>query len=263
MVEPAVTGSGASLFVTTRSATVVTDTVVVVVALLFVVFASGSVVVAVAVLLMIVPFAVAAPTWTTIWNVADVAGPSNASVQLTVPVPPTGGLAHRNAGPAVCASETNDVFAGTASLKETLFAPAVPLFVTVIVYVMLEPATTGSGLSLFVTARSGPATTVETDALLLAPFASADAELPVAVLVIVAPAPAFTATTMSNVDVAPAPSVAIEQEIVPVPPAAGVVQPNAGPLVWVSETNVVPVGTTSVRVTVCASLVPMFEMLTL
>ncbi|PYQ48228.1 MAG: hypothetical protein DMF59_16605 [Acidobacteria bacterium] len=127
------------------------------------------------------------------------------------------------------------------------------------VYVMFDPAVTGSGLSLFVTARSGPATVVVAEELLLAGLASADAEPPVAVLVIADPAPAFADTTIENVDVAPAASVAILQEIVPVPPTAGAEHANAGPLLCVSETNVVPVGTTSVNVTVCASLVPTFE----
>jgi len=125
--------------------------------------------------------------------------------------------------------------------------------------VIFDPAVTGSGLSLFVTARSGPATVVVAEELLLAGLASADAEPPVAVLVIADPAPAFAATTIENVDVAPAANVAILQEIVPVPPTAGVEHANAGPLLCVSDRNVVPVGTASVSVTVCASLVPMFE----
>jgi len=54
-------------------------------------------------------------------------------VQVVVPVPPPGGVEHENAGPAVCVSETNVVFAGTASDIETVSASDGPLFVTVTV----------------------------------------------------------------------------------------------------------------------------------
>lgn len=124
------------------------------------------------------------------------------------------------------------------------------------------PAVTGSGLSLLVTERSGPATVVEAEELLFAGFASAEVELPDAVFVIVVPTPAVAASTMENVALAPAPSVEIVHEMVPVPPTAGLLQANAGPLVCVSETNVVPGGSVSVSVTPCASLVPPSEMVT-
>jgi hypothetical protein len=133
MLLPALTGSGASLFVIVRSAVATAATVVVVVALLFVVFVSKSVVLAVAVLVMTVDGGVAAATCTTIWNVAEPAGPRSAAVQVIVPAPPTAGFEQENGVPAVCEFDTNVVFGGTASVSETLFAPAVPLFITAIV----------------------------------------------------------------------------------------------------------------------------------
>lgn len=95
----------------------------------------GFVSVLVAVTLAVFPIAApAAPglTWTVIEKVADVR-PSDAIVQVTVPVPPGGGLVHAKAGPVDCDSETNVVFAGTASVSETLAAFDGPLFVTTIV----------------------------------------------------------------------------------------------------------------------------------
>jgi hypothetical protein len=50
--------------------------------------------------------------------------------------------------------ETTVVFAGRVSVSVTFAAVAGPLFVTVIVYVMLLPASTGFGVPVFVTARS-------------------------------------------------------------------------------------------------------------
>jgi hypothetical protein len=94
-------------------------------------FGSVVVVVALAVLEITAP---AAPglMWTVIENVAE-PGASEAIVQLTVPVPPTEGFVQENVEPVVCDSETNVVFAGTASLSATLDALDGPLFVTVIV----------------------------------------------------------------------------------------------------------------------------------
>ncbi len=52
-------------------------------------------------------------------------------------------------------------------------------------------------------------------------------------------ADALTWNTNENVASAPEVSVAIVQVIVPVPPTAGVVQLNVGPVVCVADTNVV------------------------
>jgi hypothetical protein len=70
---------------------------------------------------------------TVIENVADVPFANDASVQVMVPVPPTEGVEQENSGPVVCDSETNVVFAGTASVRETLNAFDGPLLVRVTV----------------------------------------------------------------------------------------------------------------------------------
>src|SRR6184192_3222799 len=128
---------------------------------------------------------------------------------------------------------------------------------------MFDPGVTGSGASDFVTARSGPATIVEADALLFPAFASVEVELTVAVFVIVAPAAAVAVRVIENVAVTPTPSVAIEHEMVPVPPTDGFEHAKTGPPVCDSEKNVAPGGMTSARVTPSASLVPILETVTL
>jgi len=131
MVEPAATGSGASLFVTTRSGSVVTATVVVAVALLFAVEDSGVDVAIVAVFEMIVPAASPPFAVTTSVKVAGGPGANSGLVAVTVPVPPTAGVEVIH--PTGALNEKNVVFAGTTSVRDTLAADAVPLFVTVIV----------------------------------------------------------------------------------------------------------------------------------
>lgn len=83
-------------------------------------------------------FAIVAPAapglmWTVMENVADAPFASDASEQLTLPVPPTEGVVQENTGPVVCDSETKVVFAGTASVRETLPAKDGPPFVSVMV----------------------------------------------------------------------------------------------------------------------------------
>lgn len=67
-----------------------------------------------------------------------------------------------------------------------------------------------------------------------------------------------TATTSVNVADAPLPSRPIEQVTVPVAPLAGVWQFAVGPVFWVSDWNVVPAGSGSVRVAFCAGSGPAF-----
>ena len=62
--------------------------------------------------------------------------------------------------------------------------------------------------------------------------------------------------TVSVKTALPAPNEAIEQEIAPPEPTAGVVQPQ--PAGSESETNVVPAGSVSSRVTAAAALGPPF-----
>src|SRR5438132_10362065 len=99
MLVPAVATAGPVLL-TARSADVAT--VDVAVDVLFAALESAVVAAAVAVLLTVEPLAVLAPTWTTIWKVAVPAAAKVASVAVTVPLPPTGGLVIVKAGPEVC-----------------------------------------------------------------------------------------------------------------------------------------------------------------
>ena len=79
---------------------------------------------------------------------------------VTVPLPPTGGALIVPVAPLTKLAETNVVFAGTVSVITNSVAFIFPVFVTVIVYVMLSPACTGSGLSVFVISSFGPEPTV-------------------------------------------------------------------------------------------------------
>ncbi len=65
-----------------------------------------------------------------------------------------------HAPPPVDATLTKLTSAGKMSATTTLIAVDGPLLVTVMSYCRFVPATTGSGLSTFVTARSASATTV-------------------------------------------------------------------------------------------------------
>jgi hypothetical protein len=124
----------------------------------------------------------------------------------------------------------------------------------------LFPAITGSGESVFVTARSADVCTVVVAvAVLLADDASPAALAATAVLVIVDPfgVLAATFTTIVNTAVSPAATVALENTTLPVPPTAGAVVLQPVPIVTVADTNVVLAGTASVTVTVGASLGPL------
>jgi hypothetical protein len=96
---------------------------------------TGSVVVLVmfAVFVIIVPPGVAMLTVSTMLKVAEAPEASVVIEQLTEPVPPTAGFVQVNNGPTVCASETNVVFDGVASVRETLCASLGPLLVTLTV----------------------------------------------------------------------------------------------------------------------------------
>src|SRR5437667_450609 len=120
----------------------------------------------------------------------------------------------------------------------------------------------GSGAATFVTARSAcRCTVVVAVPALFAALLSEVLLAPVAVFVSVEPSAAdgLTCTTTVKVADALAGRVATVHDTVPVPPAGGFVQVKAGPAVCVSDTNVVPAGSTSLRATACASLVPVFD----
>ncbi len=95
----------------------------------------GSNVVAVTstVLTIVAPFGVLVDTRTTTVKLAESSAASVPIVPLIVPVPPAAGLVKLNAGPAVCASETKVVLAGTTSESATVWASLGPAFATVIV----------------------------------------------------------------------------------------------------------------------------------
>jgi len=115
-----------------RSAVVVL-TVAVDVALLLAGLVSVMVLVAVTVLLIVEPLGTLALALTTIVNTAEAPAAREVAVREIVPVPPTGGFVAIRAGPAVCVSDINVVFAGTASVKETACASLGPLLVRVMV----------------------------------------------------------------------------------------------------------------------------------
>src|SRR6266545_535885 len=151
MLPPTATGSGESDFRTRRLAPELT-VVVAVAELLAVTASSGEV--TLAVLVMIVPFGVAAATFRTRGIVLVPTG-TEGSVQTSVPVPPTGSGGQVHPGPGV--TETNVVPTGVVSERETLDAAPGPALVTMIVYVMFDPANTGSGESTLESERSAVA----------------------------------------------------------------------------------------------------------
>jgi hypothetical protein len=228
------------VLVTARSALVVTVEVAVEVLLA----AFGSLVAAAIVaVLAIEPVAFGASCATSV-NVAVAPAANVARVQFVV--------VQVNAGPEVCVSETNVVFAGSVSLMTTFEASNVPLFVAVIVHVTFAPAVAVAG-PVFAIARSVVTMVVVAVDVLLALFGSAVAVVAVAVLVIVPVAVGLMCTTNANVAEVPAASVAIVQLF-----AAPVVQVNAGPAVCANETNVVFAGSASASATVCAFDGPLF-----
>jgi hypothetical protein len=236
-------------------------TVVVALAESFAAFASAVALIALAVL-VIVPAGAPASTLRTIENVAPRPLGSVAMVQVVVPVPPPGGVAHVKAGPAVCDCDTKVVFAGTTSLSETLEASDGPLFVTLIVYVMSDPDATLGGEPLFDTDRSAAGATV---AVVLAELfvGSGSVVVPetLAVFASVAPAARLDGVrrVMLNPALMPAPRVLIVQLTAPPLPTGGLVHANVGPAIWLEETNVDPPGNGSDRVTALASLGPLLD----
>src|SRR5438105_4731002 len=143
MFSPAFTGSGESEFVIDRSAE---ETVVVAVAESLEPFGSVVAEITVAVLEMLappVPFTVA-----TIVIVADAptASDEKPTVRL-LSLPPHNPL-------AVELQDTNVRLDGKLSVTKTFCAVPIPLFVTVMVYVISDPTVTGSGESELVIDRS-------------------------------------------------------------------------------------------------------------
>jgi hypothetical protein len=132
MAEPSATVPLGPVLVIARSVVAVL-TVALAVALLLAGFVSVVLVAAVAVLLIVVPVGTPAFALTTMVNVAEALAAKEATVKEIVPVPPAGGVVAVNVGPEVCVSDTKVVFAGTASVKDTVWASLGPLLVRVTV----------------------------------------------------------------------------------------------------------------------------------
>lgn len=195
-------------------------------------------------------------TCTTRLNAAVAPAANDAIVQVTVPLAPGAGVAHVNAGPLVWVSDANVVPDGSGSVSATVTASDGPLSCAVSAYAMSVPADATPGPD-FVSARS--ALTVVVAVLvdeLFAAFGSDVVVATVAVFEIALPLAVDDAlrTTSVNTALDPAASVAMLHVTV-----APVVQANVGPLVWLSETNVVPAGSTSDRLTDAASDGPAFD----
>ena len=108
-------GSGLSVFVTDKSAEVMTC--VASVSELFAESVSAVVELTVAVLLIDEPLAAAGLTCTTSVNVALAPAASVLIAAPKLPLPPTAGFVNVKVGPAVCMAETNVVLAGMASAR--------------------------------------------------------------------------------------------------------------------------------------------------
>src|SRR5437867_4243201 len=226
---------------------------VVALALLLEAFGSLVPLVALAVFVMVVPAAVARFTFTTRVNVEEALTINDGLVAVTVPEAPTGGAVV--AQPAGAVKETKVVFAGIASVSERPEESLGPLLVSVIVYVMLLPARTGSGVSIFLIARSATGVTVVvTDELLFAVLVSKLSVVTDAVSVIETALP--TRTVNVNCALVPEASMTIPHDTVPLVPGVGLPHVATGPLFCTSETNVVPGGSGSLHTTLLAASGP-------
>jgi hypothetical protein len=83
------------------------------------VFESAVVLLTFAVFVIVVPAVAPLLTSTTMVKVAVAPAVSVVKLHVTVPVAPTAGFVHAAADPEFCASETNVVPAGTASVIDT------------------------------------------------------------------------------------------------------------------------------------------------
>jgi hypothetical protein len=119
---------------------------------LFALFESGTEEVAEAVLVIVAPSATEQPTRATI--VTDAEPPAARAEKVTVrllPLPP-------QTPPPVAEHDTNETDGGRLSVSVADDASFGPLLVSVMVYVMFEPAGTGEGDPVFDTARSASPT---------------------------------------------------------------------------------------------------------
>jgi hypothetical protein len=166
---------------------------------------------AVAVLVMTVPPAVLESTFTTIVNtaVSPAATGLGECRKKMLPVPPTAGVFMPQPLPLVTIADTKVVLGGVGSLTIVPAAASLgPLFAKVIVYVMLLPATTGSGELVLVTAKSAlaaPTSVIDVE-LLFARFGSLEVVVADAVLLMVVPPEIEESTFVVRVIVSVAPA---------------------------------------------------------
>ena len=159
--------------------------------------------------------------------------------------------AHVAAGPDVCVSDVSVAFAEGASVTETLNESDGPLLLTVSVYVASVPAMAVAGPDFAMLTSASTPMDVVALAVSFAGAGSGVAEEMVAVFVTGPVVSAGMFRTTSNVAVAPAANVAAVHAVD--------AHANAGPLVCVIETNVIPAGATSFTETADASDGPLFE----
>jgi hypothetical protein len=213
MLLPAATELGEAELVTTRSACVARATTSAAVALLLAALGSVVEVPTVTVSFTAVPAAVPAVTLTTTGKLA-VPGAKLGFVQLIVPALPTVGRVHDHPTGTVV-SEKNVVLGGVFSVNVALVAGLGPAFVTTCAYVMLLPASTGTGLPTFVTERfAESATCTLALALLLVELGSVVGDAlteSVPVMVVPEAVPAFTLTVKVKVALALAARLAMVQ----------------------------------------------------
>ena len=209
----------------------------------------------VAELVITVPGAVPAFTFAINVNVVVVLAAIVAFVQVSLP-PAGAGQLHVPAGEVDI--EVKVVFAGRTSVSVTFAAGAGPLLVTVMVYVIGLPASTGFGVAVLVTAKSAcpaVATTTVVVARLLEGFGSVVLDDTFAISEITVPegVPAFSNTTTVNVVEAPAENDPMLHDITP-----AVQLHPAVPDVAATETTVVFAGIVSLKSTLLAVEGPWF-----
>jgi hypothetical protein len=179
--------------------------------------------------------------------------------QLMVPPDPTGGGVQLNVGPLFWVWDTKVIPAGSMSIKETPPALSGPEFIITTSNETSLPAAALAG-PFFVTKRSAAGVLTSAVPALLSGFGSDVAEVTVAVFMNVVPCGVSPGMCITKVKVALVfiGNIANVQVMVPPDPTGGSVQINAGPLFWVSDTKVIPAGTSSVRETLIASSEPRF-----
>ena len=198
-----------------------------------------------AVLLSTVPATTPEPTCTVSVTVADAPLARAPRLHVTVVVPPH--------DPCEGVADTNDVPAGCVSVIVTPGASDGPVFVTPIAYVRSVPAVTGSGESVFVTARSADAATVVVAVAALSEASgSVTAELADAALLSTVPAATPSPTCTVSVTVAAVPLARAPRLHVTV------VIPLHVPCDGAAVTNDVPAGSVSVSETAPTSDGPVF-----